>query len=143
MEIDVQITKRAKGYRAGKLFINGKFFCFTIEDEDRGLDQTMLLSEIEKLKIHSVTAIPTGRYEVTITFSNRFKKPMLQILNVKGFEGIRIHSGNSSADVEGCIAVAYEDSSDGFAGNSKAAADKLFKDVELAIKKEKIWITIK
>lgn len=143
MELDVEIFKKVKGYRAGKLYINGKFFCYTIEDEDRGLDQIMPLNEIEKIKVQSLTAIPLGRYEVTITFSNRFKKPMLQIMNVKGFEGIRIHSGNTSADVKGCIAVAYEDSSDGFAGNSKAAADKLFKDVELAIKKEKVWITIK
>jgi hypothetical protein len=143
MELEVIITKKAETYRAGKLSINSKFFCYTIEDKDRGLTQSMSVEEIAKIKVHSLTAIPLGRYEVTITFSNRFKKPMLQIMNVKGFEGIRIHSGNTSKDVEGCIAVAYEDSSDGFAGNSKAAADKLFKDVELAIKKEKVWITIK
>lgn len=143
MEINVNIFKRATGYRAGKLSINGKFFCYTIEDEDRGLLQSMELKKIQSLKKPTITAIPTGKYEVVITYSNRFKKPMLQILNVKGFEGIRIHSGNTSASVEGCLAVGYEDSSDGFTGRSRPAADDLFKLIQEALKTEKVFITIK
>jgi hypothetical protein len=143
MELEVNIFKKADTYRAGKLSINGKFFCYTLEDKDRGLLQSMSIEEIAKIKVPKQTGIPLGKYEVTITISNRFKKPMIQLMNVKGYEGVRIHAGNTSADVEGCLAVAYEDSSDGFASNSKACADKLFKDIELAIKKEKIWITIK
>lgn len=143
MELELNITKKAKGYRAGKLSINGKFFAFTIEDEDRGLTQSMPLAEIAKIKKYGITAIPTGRYEICMTYSNRFKRFMIQIMNVKGFEGIRMHVANTAKDVEGCVGVAYEDSSDGFAGNSAKAVEKLEKDIELALKKEKVWITIK
>jgi len=142
MELKVTRLWKKDTYCGGKLFINDKFFCFTIEDCDRGLSSSMSLEEINKLKQFGITAIPTGRYEITITFSNRFQKPMIQIMNVKGFEGVRMHVANTAKDVEGCIGVAYEDSSDGFAGDSKKCAEKLEVDVELAIKKEKIWLTI-
>jgi hypothetical protein len=144
MELNVKRiwNNEKKLYCGGKWFVNGKFFAFSIEDFDRGLDQTMQLNEIAKIKVHGKTAIPKGRYEITMTYSNRFKRFMTYIVNVKGFEGVRIHVANSAKDVEGCIGVAYEDSSDGFAGNSAKAATKLEKDIELALKKEKVWLTI-
>lgn len=92
-------------YCIGKLYIDGKYFCDTIEDTDRGLDDKMSEEEIVKYKIKSETAIPTGIYQVTITYSPKYKKNMPLINNVKGYSGIRIHSGNTSKDTEGCLIV--------------------------------------
>lgn len=142
MEIEVLITKKAETYRAGKLSINGKFFCWTIEDKDRGLTKDMPVSNLLTIKKYGVTAIPTGRYKVAMTYSNRFKEYMPQILNVPGFEGIRIHVANTAKDVEGCIGIAYENSEDGFAGNSRKCYADFIKQLKAVEKKETIWITI-
>lgn len=92
-------------YCIGKLYIDGKWFCDVIEDTDRGLDSSMTESEILKLKVKGETAIPTGIYQVLITYSPKYKKLMPLINNVKGYSGIRIHSGNTSKDTEGCLIV--------------------------------------
>ena len=92
-------------YCIGKLYIDGKWFCDTIEDTDRGLDDSMTEEEILKLKVKGETAIPTGIYQVTITYSPKYKKNMPLVNNVKGYSGIRIHSGNTSKDTEGCLVV--------------------------------------
>lgn len=92
-------------YCIGKLYIDGVYFCDTIEDTDRGLDDKMKESEILKKKINGQTAIPTGVYNVFITWSPKYKKPMPLIDNVKGYSGIRIHSGNTAKDTEGCLIV--------------------------------------
>jgi hypothetical protein len=96
----------------GTLTVNGAFECYVLEDTDRGLKDTMSLDEINKLKVYGQTAIPYGVYKVVVTKSQRFSMlrghdvylPLL--LNVKGFEGIRIHCGNKPEDTEGCQLVA-------------------------------------
>lgn len=92
-------------YCIGKLYIDGVYFCDTIEDTDRGLDDKMTEAEILKKKVKGQTAIPTGVYPVYITWSPKYNKPMPLIENVKGYSGIRIHSGNTSKDTEGCLLV--------------------------------------
>ena len=92
-------------YTIGKLYVDGVYFCDTIEDKDRGLDDSMTVSEILKRKIKGQTAIPTGHYKIEITYSPKYKRMMPLILNVKGYSGIRIHSGNTSKDTEGCLIV--------------------------------------
>lgn len=92
-------------YTIGKLYVDGVYFCDTIEDTDRGLDDSMTVSEILKRKIKGQTAIPTGHYKIEITYSPKYKRMMPLILNVKGYSGIRIHSGNTSKDTEGCLIV--------------------------------------
>lgn len=77
----------------GKLYVDGQFECFTLEDVPR--------SE----KIAGETCIPVGVYTVKITYSPRFKRDLPLLLNVPGFEGVRIHTGNSAKDTEGCILV--------------------------------------
>lgn len=94
-----------KDYCIGKLYIDGKYFCDTLEDVDRGLDDLMPLEDIKKMKVKGETAIPTGIYQVLLTYSPKYKKIMPLINNVKGYSGIRIHSGNTAKDTEGCLLV--------------------------------------
>lgn len=126
-------------YTIGKLYIDGEYFCDTLEDKDRGLTDSMTVGEISKIKIKKETAIPTGTYKVTITYSNRFKKNMPLINNVKGFEGIRIHSGNTNQDTEGCILVGFNKVK-GNVINSRGTYNKLF---SILSKSNNITITIK
>jgi hypothetical protein len=92
-------------YTIGKLYIDGVYFCDVLEDVDRGLDDSMEEKEIKTKKIKGQTAIPTGIYTVKITYSPKYKKLMPLIENVKGYQGIRIHSGNTHKDTEGCLLV--------------------------------------
>lgn len=126
-------------YTIGKLYIDEEYFCDTLEDKDRGLTDDMTVSEISNIKIKKETAIPTGTYKVTITYSNRFKKNMPLINDVKGFEGIRIHSGNTNQDTEGCILVGFNKVK-GNVINSRDTYNKLF---SILSKSNNIIITIK
>ena len=92
-------------YTIGKLYVDGKYFCDVLEDKDRGLDSSMTESEILEKKVKGQTAIPTGHYNIDITYSPKYKRMMPLLLDVKGFSGIRIHSGNTSKDTEGCLIV--------------------------------------
>jgi hypothetical protein len=113
----------------GELSIDGVFVCYTLEDK------------VRDKKIQNVTAIPYGKYEVIINFSNRFQKYMPLLLNVPNYAGVRIHSGNKSADTEGCILVGSSKSLN-FIGNSRATYKSLFAKMKLIEKKEKIFINI-
>lgn len=105
MRLTLKRIANRKDYCIGKLYINGKYFSDTLEDVDRGLDDSMTEDEIKQSKIKEQTAIPTGIYTVLLTYSPKYKKVMPLINNVKGYSGIRIHSGNSSKDTEGCLLV--------------------------------------
>ena len=130
-------------YTIGKLYIDGEYFCDTLEDKDRGLTDNMTVSEISKIKVKKETAIPTGTYKVTITYSNRFKKNMPLINDVKGFEGIRIHSGNTDKDTEGCLLVGMN-LERGKVLKSQETFRKLYKMLSGAkLRGEYIQITIK
>ena len=88
----------------GSLFIDGEFECFTLEDVVREVPGV----PVADWKIKGETAIPVGTYAVRLTMSNRFKKVLPLLIDVPGFEGIRIHPGNTDADTEGCILVGQE-----------------------------------
>ncbi len=79
----------------GKLFVDGKLLGQTLEDTDRHL-------EAGGEKIYGETAIPRGRYKVQLSYSQRFKRIMPEVLDVPGFTGIRIHGGNDEEDTHGC-----------------------------------------
>ncbi len=136
-----RIAKKSK-YTIGKLYIDGEYFCDTIEDTDRGLTQTMTDAQIKSKKVHGQTAIPTGTYKVIISYSNKFKRQMPLLLNVPGFLGIRIHSGNTEKDTEGCLIVG-KNKVVGKVIESKDTYNKLFSMLCEANKKEAIKITIK
>lgn len=136
-----RIAKKSK-YTIGKLYIDGEYFCDTIEDTDRGLTQTMTDAQIKSKKVYGQTAIPTGTYRVIISYSNKFKRQMPLLLNVPGFLGIRIHSGNTEKDTEGCLIVG-KNKIVGKVIESKDTYNKLFSMLCEANKKEAIKITIK
>jgi hypothetical protein len=105
MNIKIIRTAKKDNYTIGHLYVNGDYMCDTLEDKDRGLKQTDNIAYIKAKKIFGQTAIPYGTYKVTITYSPTFKKYLPLINDVKGFTGIRIHSGNTANDTEGCILV--------------------------------------
>jgi len=105
MEILVKRIAKKETYTIGKMYIDGKYFCDTLEDKDRGLSQSMTEEEIRKRKVYGLTAIPTGAYKVIVNYSERFGKLMPLLLDVKGYAGVRIHSGNTPSDTLGCILV--------------------------------------
>lgn len=142
MEILVNRTARKEGYTIGRMSLNGVYFCDTLEDTDRGLNVTMSVDEILAKKIKAQTAIPTGKYNVILTFSPRFKRVLPLLLSVKGYEGIRIHAGNTNKDTEGCLLVG-ENKAKGQVLNSRATLEKLMSALlECEKRKEKISITI-
>lgn len=92
----------------GTLSFDGVHCCFTLEDTCR------------RKKEHGTTAIPSGTYEVTLDYSERFKKIMPHVLNVPFFEGIRIHAGNTPEDTDGCILVGLRKDKDAVYDSQKA-----------------------
>jgi hypothetical protein len=113
----------------GRLYLNGAFECFTLEDR------------VRPVKVKGSTAIPYGHYEVIVSFSQRFQRPLPLLLNVPNFDGIRIHVGNEPQNTEGCILVGTEKSLNRIS-HSQDAFDKLFIQLQAAAKKEKIFIEI-
>lgn len=125
----------------GELYINDVFECFIIEDKDRGLQKMMTPNEIAIKKLHGVTAIPYGIYEVAITFSNRFKTYLPLLMGVTGYEGVRVHKGNRASESEGCL-LPGTSKGNNVVNSSKVAFDKLFAKLKAVEKKEKIFIEI-
>lgn len=120
----------------GELFIDGRFFCYTLEDTDRKL-------EAGGKKVPAKTAIPRGKYKVLVDWSPRFKEPMPQIMNVPGFDGVRIHPGNTENDTEGCVLVGWTLSSSKAAiEKSRLAYSALKQELLQALVDEEVTITI-
>ena len=112
----------AIGFTHGQLFVDGAFFCDTLEDEER------------KVKIEHETAIPVGAYKVIINYSNRFKRLMPLLLDVPNFTGVRIHNGNFAKHSSGCVLTGVY-SSQGYIRDSRDTFARLFKVMQEAIKR--------
>lgn len=136
MKIKLIRKYRKETYTIGKLYVDGVYFCDTIEDRDRGLNNDMGLAEIMAKKRYGETAIPYGTYDVEITYSPKYKRMMPEIKGVKGFSGIRIHSGNTSKDTLGCLIVG-KNTQVGMVTESRKTYNALF-----ALMKDKKDITI-
>ncbi len=104
----------------GSLEVDGVFHCYTLEDV------------VRMAKIPGESAIPCGKYNVLIDFSSKFKKQMLHVLDVPGFDGIRIHSGNWAKDTDGCILVGFIKEKD-YIGRSRDALESVFNLVQNAL----------
>lgn len=150
----LKLDRRFKGneYTIGSLYIDGVFFCDTLEDVDRGLKQNTSLDEIKRVKVQHKTAIPRGEYEVTLKVkSPRFSQKeqykfcegyLPRLKNVPGFDGILIHIGNKPEHSSGCILVG-ENKVKGQVNNSTTIFKKLYEKLKKASdNNEKITIEI-
>lgn len=125
MQILIQRHALKEGYTIGRMEINGRYFCDTLEDTDRGLSEEMSEAEIADRKVKGATAIPIGTYRIDMqTRSPRFGRVLPRLLSVKGYAGVLIHSGNTAADTEGCILVG-ENRERGKVLNSRATLERL------------------
>lgn len=97
MKLTLKRIALKSDYTIGKLYIDGKYFCDTLEDTVRDLTKDP--------KIPGATAIPAGTYRVSVTYSPKFGRDLPLVENVPYFTGIRIHRGNTAADTSGCILV--------------------------------------
>jgi hypothetical protein len=128
MKLELKRTIKTSESTIGELYVDGVFECYTLEDVVRDNGE----------KVYGKTAIPAGTYKVICNLSNRFQRIMPLLLNVPGFEGVRIHSGNSSLDTEGCILVGRVKEENRI-GESKLAYSHLFPQLQAA---KEISITI-
>ncbi len=130
MKLELKRVHGTIGYTHGELFIDEEYFCETIEDQER------------EVKLAGQTAIPLGTYEFVVNMSMRFKRLMPLLLKVPNFEGVRIHSGNTAFDTEGCILVGKA-LSEGFISRSRETYIELMRRITLArIAKETLIIEI-
>lgn len=131
MQLLLRRIYRGAGYTIGRLYIDGVYFCDTLEDTDRDLKQIDDVKDIQQRKIKGQTAIPLGTYNIILNRSNRFKKILPLLLNVPCYEGVRIHSGNTHVDTDGCILVGFN-TIKGMVTNSRPTMTNLMKKLKTA-----------
>ena len=149
MELRLKRIAKRETYTIGRLYVDGVRFCDTIEDKDRGLRQDLPLSVNTKRKVKNETAIPVGKYRVTLGIkSPRLSKNknydfcggcVPRLINVPAFDGILIHIGNTAKDSAGCILVG-ENKEVGKVLNSTQTFHRLYDVLRKA--KGEIYITI-
>jgi len=127
----------------GELHIDGKFFCYTLEDKDRGLNKSMSNSEIDAIKIIGETATPAGDYRLILSFSIKLKRFLSLILDVPRGKGIRLHKGSSEKYSHGCILVGTGMKKDKTLTGITDAENKLMSILKVANEKEPLYISIK
>ncbi len=104
----------------GRLYIDDKYFCTTIErpsgqrsiPPENPLQWQAYLETLSEKSRTCPCCIPEGWYRVEVTFSPRFQRQMPLLKHVPGFTGIRIHAGLSVENTTGCICVGYRYSED-------------------------------
>jgi hypothetical protein len=143
MTIRIDRQWKKAEYTISKVYINGRYYgCNALEDTDRGLLQAMQIAEIQKRKINGKTAIPRGYYDVKVTWSEKYQRNMPLVVDVPGFSGIRLHSGNSAKDTEGCILFGKNDKV-GWISDSRYWTDKIYRLINTALAKgEKITLIV-
>lgn len=153
MELKLIRREKTSSYTIGDLYINCSFFSNVLEDCDRGLTQDMPLDEIKAKKVYGKTAIPTGTYDIDMnTVSPKFKdrswaKPyggkLPRLIEVKGFEGVLLHVGNTASDSSGCLLVGRNSIKGMVTDSTKTFNDLMGKHLLPAkLRGEKITITI-
>lgn len=133
MDLELKRVQLDGDVTIGRLSVNGVEQCWVCEDTQRAPGAT---------KVPGETAIPLGRYRIDVTWSPRFQKPLPILLDVPGFEGIRIHPGNDVADTDGCLLPGLDREPKGV-GRSVAAFMPLSSMIRNAIDtSEEVWINI-
>lgn len=112
MKIKVDRIYKGESYTIGKMYLNGEYFCDTLEDA------------IRPVKIPNETAIPAGTYKVEVTYSPRFKRNLPLLVDVPNYTGIRIHNGSNKDHTSGCILVGFN-TAKGKLTNSRKISDQL------------------
>lgn len=144
MELNLKRKLKLEDRTIGELSIDGVKYCDTLEDKERL--SWSLVGGIKKLlgvKVYGETCIPTGRYEILLCKSPHFKRTLPCLLNVPQFTGILIHSGNKPADTLGCILVGKKTNDNQvYGGKTLNIESKLVEQIQKAIKKSKVYITI-
>lgn len=141
MELLLERKYPKSNYTIGNLFLNGKFYCNILEDTVRDINKNGTF-DCGEFKISGHTAIPYGEYEVKVTYSPKFRRELPLLLDVKHFEGIRIHRGNTEKDSSGCL-LPGENTKKGMVLNStkyELELTKLIKDCNN--RREKVIIKI-
>lgn len=140
MELLLQREPSQGGKTPGTMTVDGEFACFTLEDEVREVPG----KPVAYWKVPGQTAIPAGRYRVAMTFSNRFQRVMIQLLNVPGFSGVRVHSGATELDTDGCVLVGDQYAGGRLSGGKvRGVLAWLEERVEEALEaREEVWITV-
>lgn len=119
MKLTIKRTITRNSYTLGKLYVDGVYFCDTLEDRDRRLTQNMSVEQIKSIKVPGETAIPKGTYKVTLdVVSPKFSKypfymqtcggKLPRLIDVKGYEGVLIHVADGpkrDSLVQGCIGI--------------------------------------
>ena len=130
-------------YTIGRLYVNNRFFSDCLEPPSLHLTERTALGTILIAKYKGYRAIPTGRYRILITRSRRFGRWLPLLLNVKGFEGIRIHAGNKPEDTRGCILPGFNRRK-GYVLDSTRCVLTLVKMMTEAIAKgEKVFVEVR
>ena len=156
MEIVLKRLYKKDEYTIGKLYINGEYFCDTLEDKVRDLNKDGDLNDVGESKVYGQTAIPYGRYEITLEMTSpKFSKyefyretcggKLPRLLNVPHFEGILIHvaDGYKGADLlAGCIGVGHNLIKGGLLNGKQVFCDLYRKLIDARLDGERIWITI-
>jgi len=137
MNLELIIKEKNNDRRLGSIYVNGSFECFSLEDCDR---------ELEKggIKIPGKTAIPKGRYQIIIDWSDRHRCLMLHVLDVPQFKGIRFDIANKPEEIEGCIAVGKEidRQSRSIIRSADALRDLSVKILSALLQGEEVWLNI-
>lgn len=104
MELKLIRTKFFDTHTIGQLYLDGELFCFVLEDKVREVEG----QPVEKWKVHGETAIPRGKYRVTLETSGKFGPDTPTVNNVPGFQYIRVHAGLTDKHTEGCLILGYK-----------------------------------
>ena len=143
MRILIDRAWKKADYTISRLFVDGERWCEALEDTDRGLKDSMRTEEIKAKKIYGKTAIPSGKYVVTMTYSPKFRRNLPLVNDVKCFSGIRIHAGNTNQDTSGCI-LPGKNTKVGMVTDSTYWTDRLINAIKLSIDRgEMVLIEIK
>ena len=123
MNLTLKRLNLTPNYTEGELYVNGVYFCKTLEDTNRDLNKNGQFDNNEK-KVYGETCIPYGKYKVILSYSPKFKRELPEILEVPDFQGIRMHRGNKISDTLGCI-LCGEKVKNGYLSNSTPYEIKL------------------
>lgn len=140
MELTLHRVRFYDTRTTGQLYVDGDYFCFTLEDKMREVAG----QPVATWKVQNETAIPVGKYKVTLENSPRFGIDTLTVNNVPGYSGIRMHPGNTEGDTDGCLILGYKITDQGLIvpGTTRTAVADLKQKVKEGLASGEVWITI-